>query len=162
MQSDDIFDIQKLNMNEKAREILLSLSAHKRVDAKSVGLLYLLLGEVLPEMTPSKKNEQSVLISRTLEYLRNDCSLDVPSLAKKMNMSESALYLLFQTQLGSTPVTEKNKIRTEAAIEMLQNTDLAVEEISERLNFSSAAYFRKILHAFCGKTPRQIRKNDTF
>ena len=162
MQNEDVFEIQKLKMNEHAKELLLSLSAHKCVDATSVGLLYLLLGEVLPEMIPTKKSGQSVLISRALAYLRNDYSLDVPSLAKKMNMSESALYLLFQTQINSTPITEKNKIRTEAAIEMLQNTDLAVEEISERLAFSSAAYFRKVLHAFCGKTPRQIRKNDTF
>ena len=161
MQNDHVFDVQKLEMNDRANELLLALSENKKVDAKSVGLLYMLLGEVLPHMTPAKKSGQSALISRALEYLKNDYSLDVPALAKKMNMSESALYLLFQTRLNSTPITEKNRLRTEAAIEMLQNTDLAVEEISERLSFSSAAYFRKVLHAFCGKTPREIRKNDT-
>lgn len=154
------YGVQKLCMSDRAREILASLSAHKTVDCTSVGLLYMLLGEVLPKMTPTVRDEKSLAVSRALAFLREDQTLSVPELSQKMGMSVSALYALFSEELHSTPIAEKNRIRTETAIEMLQNTDMSVEEISARLNFSSAAYFRKVLATFCGKTPREIRKNN--
>ncbi|MBQ8837634.1 MAG: helix-turn-helix domain-containing protein [Clostridia bacterium] len=158
MESGEEYGVQKLYLTDRAAEILASLSANKTVDCTSVGLLYLLLGEVQPNMTPTVRDERSLAAARALTLLREDFTLNVPSLSKKLGMSVSAVYALFSDTLSSTPMTEKNRIRTETAVEMLTNTDLSVEEISARLGFSSAAYFRKVLAAFYGKTPREIRK----
>ena len=158
--STEEYGIQKLSMTHSAWEFLKKLTENKTVSCKSVGLLYMLIDEVLPAMTPTVKDERSIAAARALALLKEDTSLDVPTLSQKMGMSVSALYLLFSEQLSSTPITEKNRIRTDKAVEMLINTDMSVEEISARLGFSSAAYFRKVLHTFYGKTPRQIRKND--
>lgn len=162
LSSGEEFDIQKLNMTKKAWDALHALSANKSLGCASVAMLYTLLSEVIPAMTPKEKDAQSAALSRALAFLREDISLDVPKLAKKMGMSLSALYALFKDKLDSTPITEKNRIRTEMAKELLINTDLSVEEISAKLGFSTAAYFRKILHTFYGKTPRQIRKEQHF
>ena len=147
-------------MTEKAWEILFELTENKEINCKSVGLLYSLLSEVIPSMSQCKHDVKEELCQRALAFLREDISLSVPELARKMGMSLSALYALFAKELRSTPITEKNRIRAEKAIEMLKNTDLAVEDVSEVLDFSSAAYLRKILHTFYGKTPRDIRKNS--
>ncbi len=152
------FDAQKLVMTEKAWEILFELTENKEVSCKSVGLLYSLLYEVLPAMTRRERSAKAELCDRALSFMREDFSLSVPAIARKTGVSLSALYALFAEQLQSTPITEKNRIRAEKAVKMLQNTDLAVEEISTALGFSSAAYLRKILHTFYGKTPRKIRK----
>ena len=154
------YGIQKLNVGTKAFEYLKTLSENKTVNCFSVGMLYLFLSEVLCNMVPMTHGEKSLAAARALSFLREDITLDVPELSKKMGMSISALYALFSNELSSTPITEKNRIRCERAVEMLTNTDLSVEDISERLEFSSAAYFRKVLTSFYGKTPREIRKNN--
>ena len=154
------FDIQKLNMTKKAWDALTVLTQNKAVCCSSVASLYTLLGEVLPNMISKEKDTQNLAVSRALAYLREDITLDVPGLARKMGMSLSAIYALFKEKLSSTPITEKNRIRTEMAKELLVNTDMSVEEISSKLGFSSAAYFRKILNSFCGKTPREIRNSQ--
>lgn len=153
------YGIQRLTVSEKAKEYLTALSENKKVSCFSVGMLYLLLSEVLVHMEPAACDGKSITAMRALSFLREDIALSVPGLSKKMGMSVSALYLLFSEVLNSTPITEKNRIRCEKAVELLTNTDMSVDEISERLSFSSAAYFRKVLNTFYGKTPRQIRKN---
>ena len=42
---------------------------------------------------------------------------------------------------------------------LLTTTDASVQEISDRLGFSSGSYFRKVLRSYTGKTPGQIRKH---
>ena len=56
----------------------------------------------------------------------------------------------------------KQEILCEKAVQLLTTTDLSVEEISNRLLFSSSSYFRKIFKKYTGKTPRQIRKDSQY
>ena len=53
---------------------------------------------------------------------------------------------------------EKHRIQIELATSLLEATDLSVEEISDRLGFSSPAYFRAVLRKNGGKSPRDIRR----
>lgn len=155
------YGVQKLHMTQSAHAILSRLTENKAVSCLSVGLLYELLHEVLPTMTPTVRDLQRETISNARAYMRDHINCTVPQLSRHLHMSESAVYTLFRERLGKTPIHEKNRIRTEMAVELLERTDLSVEEISERLCFSSAAYFRKVLHEFYGKTPRELRKNKS-
>lgn len=155
------YGVQKLHMTPAAYTLLEKLSENKRVSCLSVGLLYELLYEVLPTMTPTVRDHARETLSRARAYMRSHIDCTVPELARHLGISESGLYTLFREKADTTPITEKNRIRTEMAVELLETTDLSVEEISSRLSFSSAAYFRKVLFAFCGKTPREMRKNKS-
>lgn len=157
--SDYEYDIQKFRLTEKAMAVLEKLTLNKRISCLSVGLLYEFLNEVIPHMIPLKKDENGEMIAKARNYMRENICCSVPELSRHLGMSESAVYMLFRTRLSSTPIAEKNKIRTEIAKELLSTTDMSVEEISERLGFSSAAYFRKVLRSFCGKIPREMRKD---
>lgn len=155
------YGVQKLNPNEKAFKILQKLSENKNISCYSVGLLYELLFELLPTMTPTVRDHAQNTLSEARAYIRENIDCNVPELAKHLGISESGLYTLFRKKAGTTPIAEKNRIRTEMAVELLETTDLSVEEISSRLSFSSAAYFRKVLFAFYKKTPREMRKNKS-
>ena len=155
---DEEYGVQKLHMTERARTLLLALTQKKAVNCHTVGLLYEFLGEVLTEMTPTVRDSQRELLSKARRYMREHIDCTVPELARHIGVSESGVYLLFKKKAGTTPITEKNRIRVEMAAELLATTDISVEEISFRLGFSSAAYFRKVLRAFYGKTPREMRK----
>ena len=82
----------------------------------------------------------------------------VGDLARHCSMSESGLYAFFREYAGTTPIDMKHRMKVEQAIGLLATTDLSIEEISDRLKFSSAAYFRKIVKEQTGKTPSALRR----
>jgi transcriptional regulator GlxA family with amidase domain len=46
----------------------------------------------------------------------------------------------------------------EKARELLTSSDLSIEEIARKLNFSSGAYFRKCFKEYYNASPREMRK----
>lgn len=155
------YSVQKLTLTDAARAHLTALSADKTVSAASVAQLYAFLGEVLPAMTPTARDLRRESIAQARAYMRTHLDFSVRDLARHLGISESGVYTLFRETLHRTPIEEKNRIRVERAVELLTTTDLSVESVAETLGFSSAAYFRKVLHAACGVTPREIRKKST-
>lgn len=155
------YGVQRIGMTDAAWAFLTALSADKRVSVQSVGRFYCFLGAVLPAMTPTAHDPRLETVAVAREYIRTHTDFTARELSRHLGISESGLYALFRETLGRTPVEEKNRIRIERAVELLTTTDRAVESIAERLGFSSAAYFRKVLRAETGKTPREIRKNST-
>ena len=155
------YALQKVYPNERASGILESLAADKRVLCSSIGLLYAFLGEVFPGMTAVDTNPQKQLFSKAKHYISKNPDFRVPDLARHCGMSESGLYAFFKSYAQATPIEYKNRIQTEKAIALLASTDLSIEEISDRVGFQSVAYFRKIIKAQTGKTPTEIRKEQT-
>ena len=160
-QSDKRYALQKVYPNERASGILESLAADKRVLCSSIGLLYAFLGEVFPGMTAVDANPQKQLLSKAKHYISKNPDFRVPDLARHCGMSESGLYAFFKSYAQTTPIEYKNRIQTKKAIALLASTDLSIEEISDRVGFQSVAYFRKIIKAQTGKTPTEIRKEQT-
>ena len=56
-----------------------------------------------------------------------------------------------------TPNEMRQQIAVEMAVKLLITTEKSVQQISDKLGFSSTDYFRRILRKHTGKTPRQIR-----
>lgn len=152
------FRLQRLHVTEKAREYIDALSADKSISPKSVGFLYLFLGEVLGDMEKSAAGKSGELIAKARQYMLSHNYYSVKDIARHCKISESALYAAFRETAGHTPIDEKHEIQAEKAVRLLITTDMSVEEISGRLSFSSPSYMRKILKAKTGKTPREIRK----
>ena len=154
----DSFRLQRLHVTEKAREYIDALSADKSISPKSVGFLYLFLGEVLGDMEKSAAGKSGELIAKARQYMLSHNYYSVKDIARHCKISESALYAAFRETAGHTPIDEKHGIQAEKAVRLLITTDMSVEEISDKLAFSSPSYMRKILKAKTGKTPREIRK----
>lgn len=155
------YSVQKFELTAAAREHLAALAADKKVSAASVARLYAFLGEVLPTMTPTARDPKREAVTAAREYMRSHLDFSVRDLARHLGISESGVYALFRETLHRTPIEEKNRIRVERAAQLLTTTDLSVESVAETLGFSSAAYFRKVLYAVKGVTPREIRKKLT-
>lgn len=94
--------------------------------------------------------------------MRNTDDFTMKDVATHCKISESGLYPIFQKVFQKTPLEMKQEILCEKAVQLLTTTDLSVEEISNRLLFSSSSYFRKILRKYTGKTPREIRKESRY
>ncbi len=154
--------LQKLPMNEARMALCDRIAEEGAINCRSVGTLYQLLSELLPEMVSEPTDPRAAIVEKAAAYmvLHPECS--AKELARHCSTSQSGLYAAFQLSAGITPVEMKHRIQTDKAVNLLTTTDLSVEEISDRLGFSSAAYFRRVLHQTTGKTPREIRKTALF
>lgn len=159
--TDKSYELQKIEPSPKAQVLFDELCREMRNDEKKIGLLYHFLGEAVGGMKRARKPSSNPIIESVIEIMQEQPHLKIGEIAKRCNISESGLYALFQRKLHQTPNEMRNKILCEHAAFLLATTDQSVQEISERLGFSSPSYFRKVLKAQIGKTPLAIRKEST-
>ena len=154
------YALQKLPDSQRLRELFAPLSYHKTVNASSIGQLYLLLGEMEKILISAPVKKDVAVAERYLGELARNPHRSIGEYARLCDVSESALYGYTKSAFGKTP----NRLRQEAlchkAFELLTATDYSVEQICDRLGFSSAAYFRSVYVSVYGKTPSATRKES--
>lgn len=152
------YALQLISATENDIELMRKIKTGQSAHCDDVGNFLLLFASLKSRMTPEKtRSKRSELVMQALDVMKKHPEYDVPTLAKQVCVSESGLYGMFRKELGETPITVKNKILAERAEFLLQTTDMSVEEVSERLGFSSSGYFRKVIRSVTGKSPRELR-----
>ena len=160
-----IYPPQAISPFETAIKLNEKLSKYKSVGSKSVGafygaigLFYQLFGVLAEKMIYAPQERRAYIVQRAEEYMGENYHGKASEIARYCETSQTELYEAFKEIRGYTPVTAKHKIVVERAGEMLITTDMSIEEISAKLGFGNAAYFRKIFFGVTGKTPREFRK----
>ena len=153
------FPLQRIVPTDDDRAQMLAIPRDRPVDCGAAGQLLTLLGSLLPRMATADPDPRAARIWQSVQYMEAHPRAPIPELAKQCGMSESAYYALFRAVTGRTPGAMRQKFLASHAAALLRTTDLPIETISDRLGFSSAAYFRKVLHAQLGRAPRDIRRS---
>lgn len=143
---------------EEVQVLLDRLGAQKTVCAHTVGLLYQVLGLLLPQFERRADSAREQLAARAESYIEENPHFRVSELARHCGMSESGLYAFFKRELNTTPLGMRNRIKIKRAVALLEETDLSVEEVAWKLGFGNAAYFRKVFREVTGKTPVSVRR----
>ena len=151
------YPLQKLRCTPEIWEAFAPLSRDKSISAASVGRLYALLGLLEPTMERSQPEQKDRLTGAALALMNADPGLSIGQVAAGCGVSEGTLYNTFRRVLDKTPNTVRQELLCQKAVQLLITTSLSVEEVSRQCGFSSATYFRKVLHRVTGKTPRQLR-----
>jgi AraC-like DNA-binding protein len=79
-------------------------------------------------------------------------------LASELNVSYSWFRRSFKDYTGSSPTQYILLIKSQKAKELLANTDLTINEISEKLHYTSPYYFSVSFKRTSGMTPGEFRK----
>lgn len=87
--------------------------------------------------------------------------LTIQNISEGTNISKSVLYKNFRTSFDCTVKEYINAKRIDRSVELLTNTELSMEEISQKVGFASAAYFSKIFKKCRGVSPLKFRKLQT-
>ena len=100
-------------------------------------------------------------IDRAGAYIRANLAgdLSIQSIARGTGISKSVLYKGFHQHCGCTLGAFVNRCRVEASLPLLRDSSLSMEDISQRVGFSSASYYSKIFKKQMGQSPLQYRKN---
>ena len=150
--------LQKLDCTADIAEKIQSIPLGVTVTAKTLGIFYSVLAELMPNMRHIPAGREISALENAKKYICDNPYADAEKIAEACFMSQSYLYYLFKKYLKSTPNDFKQSLICDKATSLLLTTDKTVEEISDMLNFSSASYFRKVMKKRLGKTPSDIRK----
>ena len=150
--------LQKLDCTADIAEKIQSIPLGVTVTAKTLGIFYAALAELMPNMHHIPAGREISALETAKKYICDNPFDDAEKIARACFMSQSYLYYLFKKYLQTTPNDFRQSLICNKAINLLLTTDKTVEEISDILHFSSASYFRKVMYKKLGKTPSEIRK----
>lgn len=97
-------------------------------------------------------------INYIIANLQNE--LSVLSISKATGVSKTALYKKFHHALGCTVSEYINRKRIERAAALIKSTDLSMEEVSQKVGFTSASYFSRTFKKLKGVSPIQFKKTQ--
>ncbi|MBE7043354.1 MAG: AraC family transcriptional regulator [Ruminococcaceae bacterium] len=161
-ETQEYYPLQKVSgLDRELFDEMFYLSQHDCY--KMMGKFYEFYGETLKKMKKGTAEKRTVRIRPALEFLKLNAEspVSVEQLAGLCHMSQPTFYAEFKKVTGYSPIDYKNRLRCKEAVSYLKKTDETVEAISEKLGFSSASYLRRQLKQFAGKTPKEIRKEES-
>lgn len=84
--------------------------------------------------------------------------LNIGSLARLVNVSESHLRHLFKSETGLTPTQYLKQLRLRKAQTLLETTFLSVKQISNQVGFCDETYFSREFKRTFGVAPGRYRQ----
>ncbi len=153
--------LQVIPCDDETKQLVQSIPTQEMLTSEALGYLYHALAALLPKMKFDTLNRNEIVLRKAKKYIYDHPSCTVTDVARHCEISDSTVYTIFRNTAEKTPLDIKREILCEKAIFLLSTTNKSVQEISDMLGFSSTSYFRKVLKATNGKTPREIRKQFT-
>lgn len=118
---------------------------------------YALIKHIVPAQPADDFMER---VDAYLEAHVDDRQLGVESLATHMEVSTSTLYRRMKSTMSLSPVEYIRLYRLKKAALMLRRDGLSIRQVSERLCFSSVAYFTNSFSSQFGVTPGEYQRGD--
>lgn len=148
---------------DKAAQLYDTIPIYKSDIIQSVSNIAIMLAKyiLLKNMIKPDLNDN---IQKAVDYINNnlESDLSVKSISKNANVSKSVLYKNFHTSFNCTVSEYIHARRVEKSLELLTGTDMSIEEISQKVGFSSASYYSKIFKKQMGVVPVRYRKTSQY
>ena len=92
-------------------------------------------------------------------WLKQHCSEDVKlsEVAKYFDMSVRSFNRRFKLATGQTPLQYLQNVRVDMARELLQSSNLSVNEIAEKVGYQDMGHFTALFKKFLSTTPSEYR-----
>ncbi|MGM9753029.1 MAG: helix-turn-helix domain-containing protein [Candidatus Cryptobacteroides sp.] len=153
-----------LNYRDMLKRILSAEGCRFKMEAARHLTLTMFYGYTLSMRDISKpmsKNRNDEISNKFLDLVQTHFAeiRDVASYADKLCITPKYLAMAVKSSTGKTPLEWIDDYLSSAAKAMLSSTNLSVNEISEKLNFSSQSLFGKYFKRINGISPREYRNN---
>lgn len=109
----------------------------------------------------SKPQKTLSLITEYINERISSCEfLSLDNMAKDLYISRSHISHLFKTATGQSVMQFVSGRRIAEAKKMLIDTDMKIQDISERLGYSNSTVFCKTFKKIVGMTPNEYRRQE--
>lgn len=152
-------EVQKIREQQLLSELARERESHRTHEMFINQITY---GACTPQgdaMSRSDEQLMSQLIAKVRENL-SDANYNVEALATAMNMSRSSLHRKIKALTDLSSLDFIRVIRLKHAAELLQEGELRINEISERVGFQSPSYFAKVFQKQFGVTPTEFAQKN--
>ena len=95
-------------------------------------------------------------ISFVEEHYQED--FKILDLAASCHMSETHFRRIFQEKMNMTPIEYVNFVRVKKACELIDKSDLSMEEVAEKVGFVTPSTFNRNFRKIIGTSPYQWKK----
>ncbi len=122
------------------------------------------LSEHQPEVEQGKPvNSNLRSLQRMMGYIQKHYAkkITLSNIASAGNVCRSKCCEIFRTYLHQTPVNHLIRYRLEKSMALLCNSDLSVNEISDKVGFFSASYFTKMFRKWNLCSPSEFRRTHS-
>lgn len=121
-----------------------------------IQMLFNRMSVTTPELKRSFDSDLSPIGTYMQEHYKDIKSLD--ELTERFGISKSYICRLFKKQTGMTIIEYINRLKIQYAYQLLQETDIPINEISVQSGFKTVIYFNRIFKKIVGDTPKNARK----
>lgn len=110
---------------------------------------------------PESSENADELVARAQGWFAKNLEkkIKLADAADCMQVSERTLIRHFKKKLGITPHAYLQNIRIESAKRMLQDTNLRIGKVAERVGYSDVAFFQQVFRSHVGVSPTVFRSN---
>lgn len=117
-----------------------------------------ILLKIIVELKQKNENIPSKL-KKAREYIRAHYheNISLKSIAEYLNVSEAYISRLFTKEMGESFINYLTHLRIEKAKELLKNSNLSINEISERIGYYNQEHFSRIFKKHEGCSPNKYR-----
>ena len=120
------------------------------------------LEKLLIEVARAIENNEKprVSLSKSINYLNNyyNTQIKIPDLAKMDGHSVTRYNLHFKEQMGMPPTKYIIKLRMNMATELIENSDLPINQIGEMCGYEDYNFFAKVFKAYTGLSPKKYKE----
>ncbi len=116
--------------------------------------------QFIGDLIPAVKGG-SLLCKRALDTLEQhymDADLSLVSLSEMLDVSPNHLSACIKKYAGETFINILIRKRMDAARELLVNSPLKIQEISQRCGYTDQHYFSYCFKKYCGESPNAMRR----
>jgi len=99
-------------------------------------------------------------LESAIEYVEKNYSSNfkIADLANECHMSETHFRRVFQEKMNMTPVEYVNFVRVRKACELIDKTDISMEDVAEKVGFITPSTFNRNFRRIIGTSPYQWKK----
>ncbi|WP_270568104.1 helix-turn-helix transcriptional regulator, partial [Clostridium beijerinckii] len=126
-----------------------------------INWLFDILKIICNRLDESIKNQHEYLCNNVITYIQdnyNKKDLSLNEIALYVNVSPAYLSALFKKQIGENISTIITNVRIENACKLLENTNLSLKEISEKVGYVNQYYFSSCFKKKMNKNPSIYRQ----
>jgi AraC-like DNA-binding protein len=127
-----------------------------------VGYFYQLMGFIQKGSVPNQTSYEPVYYYKNaLRFIEHNLRLPltVKDLANDMGLSPSHTYRIIKKECGLSPHELIEKMKMNKACEMLEKTNISIQEISLLLGYEYVSHFFHVFKKVVGTTPGEYRSN---
>ena len=158
--------------NEIFEDIFLTLSDGYTIEnlRYTSSLLHFYLGSLryLPlyrkfhKRTVENEEQTHTIINAALQYMEENIErqISLQDLAQYTGYSVSHFSAIFKSSTGHSPLSYFNILKIKKACELLDTTDMKINQISCKVGIDDSYYFSRLFTKTVGISPRKYRENS--